>query len=366
MRLLFVTDRLSFEGGADHHLRQVVEMAHSAGHDVCLATGTVRHGTPPPTGARLVTVRGLASPVDAPGRLEGFDQLLAAADVVHLQNVMNPTALRRAVEGGRSVVTVQDHRVFCPGPGRTLPDRRPCVRLMANEACADCLPDESYRRRLLQLTEERRTALVGSRLVALSSYMADELSAAGLDDTQVIPPWVEVDNRPPKKGDRFVIGGRLVRHKAPDEAWKAWKAAATGLPLLVAGTGPLEHELHGAEPLGWLAKKSLYRTLRAARALIFPGRWQEPFGILGIEALAAATPVVVATGGGTADWSDAGCLRVAAGDIGALADALTRLADEPETASRLGIEGRDMVAEKFAPSRVEPLLLALWAEVAEG
>ena len=48
---------------------------------------------------------------------------MAAADVVHVQNVMNPTALTRLVSSGRAVVTVQDHRVFCPGPGRTPPDR---------------------------------------------------------------------------------------------------------------------------------------------------------------------------------------------------------------------------------------------------
>jgi glycosyltransferase involved in cell wall biosynthesis len=365
VRLLFVTDRLSCQGGAGHHLLQVIETARSAGHDLTLAVGSIRPGTPPPPEVKLVKARGLMSRIDTSTGLQQLDESLASADVVHVQNVMNPSALTRIRDGGRVVVTVQDHRLFCPGPGRTLPDRTPCARTMADDACAECLPDAGYRQRLLALSEARRRALEGARVVVLSRYMAKELAAVGFDDVRVIPPWVEIGGDQARPGRHFLVGGRLVRHKAPDEARQAWQLAATGLPLVVAGTGPLEERLRGTVRLGWLDATDLYRALHDARALIFAGRWQEPFGILGVEALAAATPVVVAAGGGTRDWSDAGCLRVAAGDVVAMAAQLARLAVDPESARRLGLEGRAMVAERFARDRISARLHAVWTAAAE-
>ena len=77
--------------------------------------------------------------------LAGLDELTGQHDRVHVQNVMNPVALKTAVDTGRAIVTVQDHRVFCPGPGKTLPDGTRCHHSMSAEACALCLDDEAYR-----------------------------------------------------------------------------------------------------------------------------------------------------------------------------------------------------------------------------
>ena len=308
-------------------------------------------------------VRGLAAALASTARLVRLDELLATAEVVHVQNVMNPVALARAVATGRALVTVQDHRMFCPGPGRTLPEGARCRLPMSDAMCHDCLPDNSYRRRSLELTAARREALRGARLVVLSQYMADELAGAGLPGAVVLPPWVEPGPERIDAGHGFVLGGRLVAHKAPLDAWRAWRQAESTQPLVVAGAGPLEALLEGADRLGWLTGTLLRATLRRARALLFAARWQEPFGILGLEALAEGTPVVVADVGGTTDWSEAGCLRVPGGDIGAMTDAIRRLDADPDLALRLGREGRAAVAERFSQSRLEPPLHALWHAV---
>jgi glycosyltransferase involved in cell wall biosynthesis len=264
------------------------------------------------------------------------------------------------------VVTVQDHRIFCPGIGKTLPDGSPCGVQMGDAACTWCLPDAEYRARMLELTRRRRDALRGARLLVLSQYMAEELAAAGLAGAEVLPPWVEVSEQPPEAGGHFLLGGRLVAHKGVLEAHRAWRAAATGLPLRVAGSGPLEDRLHGCERLGWLPVRELRRQLCSARALLFPARWQEPFGMLGVEALAEATPVVVAAAGGTGEWSGRGCLRVAAGDVPALAEAVHRLARQPERATALGLEGRAAVAARFARQVIVDRLLAVYRELSRG
>jgi glycosyltransferase involved in cell wall biosynthesis len=366
VRILYLSDRLSLRGGADQHLLQVISWAAASGHRVTVAAGRIESAVPMPAGVVLERLRDLASPSSARSCGQRLERLLEDADVVHCQNVMNSVVLAAAAATGRAVVTVQDHRVFCPGPGKTLPDGSRCGSAMAVAACADCLPDRAYRERMLELTQARREALRGARLVTLSRYMADELASAGLPGALVIPPWVEVATAEPDPGDGFLLAGRLVAHKAPLDAWHAWRRAATTLPLRVAGAGPLGRDLDGAQLLGWLRPEALAVELRRSRALLFPSRWQEPFGIVGVEALAHGTPVIAASNGGSREWTDAGCLRVAAGDVGGMADAMATLAADPAAALSLGRQGRAMVAERFARGPVEDRLRSLYATVAAG
>ena len=364
MRLLYVTDRLSDRGGADHHLSQVIASSVEAGHRVTVAFGRQEGGIAVTDGVEYHRIRGLSAMVESRSRLGEFVGLLAATDVVHVQNVMNPIALALAVENGRTVVTVQDHRVFCPGQGKTLRNGSACTAGMADAVCHDCVPDDSYRRATLELTRRRLAALRGAEVVVLSQYMAEQLEVVGVTGACVVPPWVEIGSVRSDSGSCFVLGGRLVSHKGILDGWRAWRDADQPLPLVVAGSGPLETELTGTELRGWLAPEDVRVALRRARALIFPARWQEPFGILGLEALAQGTPVVVAESGGTADWSASGCIRVPAGDIDAMATAIRRLTAEPEWALELGREGQSAVRDLFARERIEPILGELYHDVA--
>jgi len=365
VRVLYLTDRLSDRGGADHHLDQVIGASVAAGHRVTMGYGRDEGGLRVPDGVKLHRVRGLSSMVES-SRLAGLGRLLADADVVHAQNIMNPAALAAVVGRGRAVVTVQDHRVFCPGPGKTLPDGAACDSAMADAICSDCLPDAAYRFRTLELTRRRLAALPGATIVALSRYMAEELEKVGMAGALVIPPWVEIGPERLEAGAHFLLGGRLVAHKGIVDGWRAWSSAGRPLPLAVAGSGPLESELVGAEHRGWLDSEDLRHTLRRSRALLFPTRWQEPFGMLGLEALAQGTPVVVADSGGTTDWSGSGCLHVPPGDVPSMTAAIERLARDPEFALDLGRAGQAAIGEVFVRDRIAPMLDELYRRVASS
>ncbi len=366
MRVLYLSDRLSTRGGADHHLLQLVSWACGAGHEVTVACGRVAPDVDLPCRATAVRVRGLAAAGASEAGCDRLADLLSVAEVVHLQNVMNPVAIHAASSTGRAIATVQDHRVLCPGPGKTLPTGARCHQPMGEAVCTACLPEPDYRRRMLRRTRARRDALRGARLVVLSRYMAEELEAAGLPGAEVIPPWVETGRPRRSAGEAFLLGGRLVHHKGPADALGAWRFSGRPLPLRVAGAGPLECEVEGAERLGWLGRAELAGELRRARALLFPARWQEPFGILGVEALAQGTPVVVADVGGTREWSGAGCVRVPAGDVAAMAAAVGQLAADEGFALRLGEQGRRRVGDRFGRRAVSALLGALYTGVGRG
>ena len=132
LRLLYVTDQLSPRGGAEQHLQDVLQ-AFAPLHDVTLAYGARRRDGELPEGVRGVRLRGLAAPDDDPRDLAALPELIAGTDVIHAQNVMNPPALRMIRDSGRAVVTVQDHRVFCPGAGKRTPAGVLCEAAMRPE-----------------------------------------------------------------------------------------------------------------------------------------------------------------------------------------------------------------------------------------
>ena len=352
MRILHLADRLSRRGGADNHLRDVAT-EQALRHRVTLGIG--RRRASDPAGTRVVELRGLASPIESSAGLEGLEALVAEADVVHLHNVMNPAALRIAREARRCLVTVQDHRVFCPGPGRTLPSGERCESRMSEEACTGCLPDEAYRERMLSVTEARRAAMVGMTVVVLSEYMREECKQAGLGPVHVVPPWVEVAEGPSPVGEGAVIAGRLVAHKDPLSAWRAWRSV--GGVLRVCGVGGLRDQLEGAEHLGWVSRRVLRNVLAASRVLLFPARWQEPFGIVGVEALAVGTPVIAMARGGVPEWAREGVVLVQ--DEASMTEALARISADDRLAAELGRAGWASVREAYSRERLLPRLEAL-------
>jgi glycosyltransferase involved in cell wall biosynthesis len=134
----------------------------------------------------------------------------------------------------------------------------------------------------------------------------------------------------------------------------------------VAGEGRERQALSGTAQLGWLDPKDLELELARSRAVLLPSRWQEPFGMIGVEALAQATPVIVGRSGGTGDWTDTGCIVVERGDVDAMADALAELARDPDRAVSLGRSGREAVAARFARATIERRLQLLYEAVAAG
>ena len=323
MRILHVADRLSDRGGADLALLGLLD-ALSAGHEQHLAAGrddgVVRPRCP-------VTV---VPQLDARTRADAdLDPLLARLrpDRVHVHNVVNPAVLAWAA-GVDAVVTIQDHRFFCPGRGKLTADGRVCGEAMGREACAGCFDDPGYFESILELTAARLAAVRGLRLTVLSSYMKRELIQAGVpaDRISVVPPVVYgLDPGAPADGPPCVLfAGRVVEAKGIREAIDAWRRSGSGLPLVVAGTGPLRREIdaEGVEVLGWLDRRRLSAAYRRAAVLVMPSRWQEPFGIVGLEALTLGTPVAAWDSGGVREWHPGGELLVPWGDVDGLAGAL--------------------------------------------
>ena len=337
MRILHLADRLTNRGGAYTWMLGVIEglaPTHEQRLAVGEATGEVRAACP------IVVRPGLEA---REARAVALDDLVAEfrPDVIHVHNVVNPTALEWASAHGHSLVTVQDHRFFCPTRGKWTLAGEVCRCPMSTDTCAACFDDQPYFAEVMALTERRLEAVRRLRVSVLSRYMREELVAAGAaaGSIYVIPPFVyDLDAEAAADGPPCVLFvGRLADTKGVREALRAWRRSGVELPLVLAGTGPLRAELEACakeasgppiEVLGWVDRGQLSSLYRRARALLMPSRWQEPFGIAGIEAMSFGVPVVAWESGGIGEWHPGPGL-VRWGDVAGMARALARAVERP-------------------------------------
>jgi glycosyltransferase involved in cell wall biosynthesis len=86
--------------------------------------------------------------------------------------------------------------------------------------------------------------------------------------------------------------------------------------------------------------------------------WDEPFGLVGIEAMAHARAVLAFQGGGVPQWLDHDSTgrMVPRADTNALARELDALMAQPQLRLRMGRAGAARVEQRFrAPEHVERL-----------
>jgi glycosyltransferase involved in cell wall biosynthesis len=234
-------------------------------------------------------------------------------DLVHVHNIMNPRILNE-VHALTSAITVQDHRMFCPGRGKWIPGVGLCHDPFAEDICRGCFVEEAYFQKILATTSRRFEVLSRMELIiVLSAYMKSELVQAGIDAKKihVLPPVVHgLDPPESTEGledeDGFVLFvGRLVEAKGVREVIEAWQRADVGLPLVVAGAGPergkLDH-VPGVRWEGWVSRSRLTELYGSARVMVMASRWQEPYGIVGVEARSMGVPVVAWDSGGVREW----------------------------------------------------------------
>ena len=138
---------------------------------------------------------------------------------------------------------------------------------------------------------------------------------------------------------RVVFAGRVVKPKGLGVLIRAMRAVDA--ELVVCGDGMQLTAMRrlarrvGVERRvrfrGWLDAEQLAQELADASVVAIPSLWPEPFGLVGIEALAAGRPVVASLTGGIPDWLEDGVtgFGVQPGDVRALARALDELLADP-------------------------------------
>ncbi len=170
--------------------------------------------------------------------------------------------------------------------------------------------------------------------------------------------------------------GRLAPEKRAEQIVHAFRLASESLPrgvihLIMAGTGPCEAKLRAAAPpgvafLGFLDRRSRLPDLYAnCDAFVFASV-TETLGLVVLEAMASGLPVVAAPAGGVRDHLRDGRngLAYPPGDVGAMAGAMVRLAEDWGLTRRLA-RGARRTAEALTWERELNRLDLSYREVCE-
>ncbi|HEX6677160.1 MAG TPA: glycosyltransferase family 4 protein [Actinomycetes bacterium] len=188
-------------------------------------------------------------------------------------------------------------------------------------------------------------------LVAISEFQrsrAPELPWAG-----VVHNAIPIDEYPLRtdKEDFCLFLGRVNGEKAPDLAIEAARAAGRRIVIAAKCNEPDERRYFeervqpllgdDAEWLGTAGTEEKKDLLARAACLVFPIQWDEPFGLVMVEAMACGTPVVALRRGSVPEV-------VADGVSGFVRD---RLEELPQAIERVGeldpAECRRQVAGRF-------------------
>lgn len=104
----------------------------------------------------------------------------------------------------------------------------------------------------------------------------------------------------------------------------------------------------------YLARSQVVQEYVRSYAVVVPVLWDEPFGIVLIEAMAAGRPVVAFDAGAVREIVDHGRtgLVVPRGDTQALADAIERLLEQPSLATSMGQNARERAEREFSVEKM--------------
>ena len=109
--------------------------------------------------------------------------------------------------------------------------------------------------------------------------------------------------------------------------------------------------------LGLWPRADVLAAWRRSSFAIVPSLWQEPFGIVALEAMAMGKPVIASNIGGLTDLVDDGTsgVLVAPGDVDALRSALSLLTTDTDLRGRMARAAASRVKDFSAASLVPRL-----------
>lgn len=190
---------------------------------------------------------------------------------------------------------------------------------------------------------------------AISRWMIEPVADIGT--WHLVPNGVALAAYPyvadPGPNAPLVFLGRVEAIKGPHLAIEVARRA--GLPLVIAGNVPVEHQgwfdTHIAPQLddsityiGPVDDRQKAQLLGSARALLMPILWEEPFGIVMAEAMACGTPVLGFDRGAVPEVVEHGVSGFVVEDLDGLVAAVGRLSELKRLAARQRVE--DHYSEK--------------------
>ena len=279
---------------------------------------------------------------------------IAEADIIIIHNIISPEFLQK-LPTNKTFFFAHDHNIYCRRHHYYTPlNRTNCHRRYNPLICKIC---SLGRNEEPPLAEYRKfPALV------LSDFMAENLHKNGFEKVIKLPAFIKTKELEHSFDGtlRILFLGQLIRGKGADLMLKTLAKLNIPFECTIAGDGKdrvmlekmidklkLRDKVHFA---GFVSEPE--QLWRNCDVFFFPIRWQEPFGLVGLEAMAHGVPVVAFDLGGIREYLNDDCGRlIREKDIDSGAEILKQLALQSELLQKLGRNGLQIAKDKFSEEK---------------
>ena len=269
--------------------------------------------------------------------------------------------------------------------------RIPMVFTVANEWPAHCQVLDGWARlfrgwpaspRRVRGVPTRPPRLTGATFNVVSEFTRQRIMRRGapwdLTDATIVNPGIDTDDFPleaasPQPGWswKLLYVGRIDPAKGMQTLVRGLALLPPTARLEIVGGGDARYQqmlLEEARQLGVADRITVHSLSRdqvrdryvASDCVVFPSEWEEPFGLVPLEAMACARPVVATVRGGSATFlrDRDNCVEFGVSDPQALADAVTAVATD-ENLRRAIVAGGLATVPQFTAERYAEDLLRL-------
>ncbi len=369
MRILFLNTTGGFFGGVEQNIYFAAEGLASRGHTCFFASENRSGSALTEFSEPFAELRDLSS-VSLTDTIAEF-----APDVLYVHKF---SSIREVFDAAGTIPVVRmyhDHDIYCPRRHKYYIWNR---HICTHKAGLICYADLAFLERspqgvrfvsipakMRELRENRKvaTAVVGS------GYIKQELIRNGFrpETIEVLPPSVVPFDTPPKPlptSPSILYVGQMIRGKGIDILLRAHqlllKRYPASVPLEIVGSGNAEQQLRKlVRELetgrlvtfhGWVPNDRLIPFYDSASMLVVPSRWPEPFGMIGVEAMLRARPVIASRAGGIPDWLEDGVTGylVPPNAVKKMAEKMELLLRNPGMSGEFGQAGYERAVKRFS------------------
>lgn len=215
-------------------------------------------------------------------------------------------------------------------------------------------------------------------IIVYNQFFAEFLKKYN-DNIAIIPSGIgnlffdnEIINQSTKqeKNKNSIKIGMIGRHTDKNKGFDLLKAACSQLynqgrkiELYITTEKAITFHEPFIHTTPWMQQNELPDFYRKLDICVVPSLWTEPFGIVALEAMACAKPLIASMTGGLQDIVTDGetGLLVAPADQNALMNAIIKLADDKKLRDELGNNAQDFVKKKYQwDNIIETYYRPLW------
>lgn len=362
-------------GGKASYIRRVSSAQKKQGHQIYYFSQYPSHGN---------------APEETSITVETATELFAKAKELDV-TILNLHQSVSHVNSGKLplIRTLHEHSPYCPSGSKFLQRwQRPCDRHYSFhgclwgqvvDRCSSLRPEKIYQN--FQHTFQEANTLPKLTVITVSHFLQQQMVTSGYPPEKVhaLPLFAPDSGKQmialPKTGiPHFVFLGRFSPSKGLEWLLKSLKNISVPVHLDIAGEGFQESVLKALVKKlgltdrvtfhGWVSTDQAHDLIRSARGLIFPSVWHEPAGLVALEAMRHARPVIASRVGGIPEMVShyENGLLVTPADIKELSSSIEILATDWPLAKRLGEQGQVCIAKKFTLQKHLDSLMALYQQ----